>query len=103
MSSYEGKAFGNLGSYLAKEDVEYMTEYGAELSIKVANSTTPDAVYEKLVKWTEFDVYKKADIPDHLHFRDHRNILDILMVSKGKELVGSFSKNSANILNFRLI
>lgn len=33
------------------------------------------------------DVYAKADIPDRYHFRDNDLILDILMVSKGTNLV----------------
>jgi hypothetical protein len=32
--------------------------------------------------------YKKEDIPDYLHFRDHPDILDILLVSRGNVTTG---------------
>lgn len=93
MSGYDNKSWGYLSSYVDKEEIEYVTGHGPQVGIQVSDTTTVDAVYAKLKKWTGMDVYKKADIPDHLHFRDHRNMFDLLMVSKGKDMVwATFSK-----------
>ncbi len=87
MSGYNNKTWGHLSSYLNSEEVEYVTGSGPQASIKVSKITTPDDVLAKLSQWTGFNVYKKADVPEHLHFSRHRNNLDVLMVSKGKEMV----------------
>ncbi len=34
------------------------------------------------------NVYKKSDIPDHLHYKNHRLIHDILVYSKGTVMIG---------------
>ncbi len=45
---------------------------------------------KRLKKWKGLDIYKKSEIPSHLHFRDNKHILDVLLVSKGKEMVMTF-------------
>ncbi len=87
MSGYNNKNWGHLSSYLKQEEVEYVTGSGPQASIKVTSITTPEDVQAKLSKWTGFNVYTKANVPAHLHFSAHRNNLDVLMVSKGKDMV----------------
>ncbi len=52
--------------------------------------TNVDGVVKRLKKWNGLDIYKKSEIPSHLHFRDNKHILDVLLVSKGKEMVMTF-------------
>ncbi len=87
MASFSDKRWGFVKDYVRKEDVKFMGEAGPMNNFKLTKKADRKNVYTKLKTWTGMNVYKKEEIPEHLHYRNNKNILDILLVSKGKDMV----------------
>ncbi len=91
MTSYKDKHFGFMKDYLKKEDVAFVGESGPSNNFKVAsNKTTVAQAMKSLATWKGINVYAKKDIPEHMHYKENKKVLDILLVSAGKEIVMPF-------------
>jgi hypothetical protein len=70
------------------KDIERIVDRGAWCHVAIKNTSNIDTVYKQLNQWKGMDVYKKADIPDFLHFKNHKDILDIMVITKGEVMIG---------------
>ena len=59
-------------------------------NMKLSNKTTVEEVVKKLKLMQGVDVYAKKDIPEHLHYKWHQNIGDVLLVSHGEVVISPF-------------
>ncbi len=87
MSSYKDKKWGLIGEHIKKEAVKFVQESGPMTSLQVSKKTTVKKAYKALKKFKGINVYTKAETPEHLHYKNHRNILDILLYSNGTEMI----------------
>jgi predicted AlkP superfamily pyrophosphatase or phosphodiesterase len=94
MSDSADKTFEKLTDYVDDvNDIAIIVDRFAFSHIGVKDPTKIDQIYDSLQVWDGMNVYKKADIPDSLHFREHPLILDILLVSNGSIMIGRDNAN----------
>lgn len=70
-----------LDSYI---DTELFEAYGSRAcySLFVINETDIDYVYKTLHKVDNIEIYKKKDIPEHLHYKENVRIGDLVIITK---------------------
>ncbi|CAG7821731.1 unnamed protein product [Allacma fusca] len=76
-----GVTYLRLDDYIDKRDILRIVEDGSFMNIQPIKSSV-NYVYEQLKQIPGVDVYKKADIPENLHYKNNRIVLDILLVSR---------------------
>ena len=84
-----------LSDFLSRSDIEMLDkiiERGSVQMIAVKDPENVDYLVGKLKAWSGVEVYKKEDIPEVLHYRNHRLILDILLFSKGTTSIQGISR-----------
>ena len=84
MKSLEGTRNEYTGKYITEESVVFEGRYSPVNNMKLSNKTTPEEAVKMLQEMQGVDVYAKKDIPEHLHYKSHPNIGDLLLISKGE-------------------
>lgn len=93
MSSNSQKKFEKITQYADPNSMERIVFDGAVCNIAVKQGKLEE-VYSGLQKWESMDVYKKNNTPAYLGYKDHKLILDILVVSKGPVKIGQDNANA---------
>ena len=87
-----------LTDFTPQSDLAKVIDNGPMTNIKVAEGVSVDAVMKNLSRFPGVTFYKKEDIPDHLHYKDHDLIYDIIMITQGTELMAGDEDYPQNYL-----
>ncbi|XP_076308138.1 ectonucleotide pyrophosphatase/phosphodiesterase family member 5-like [Tachypleus tridentatus] len=81
-----------------EQDVQIIADYGPVAAI-LPKKGKEDIVYEKLKNaHPNMTVYRKKDIPDHFHYKNHRRIMPIIAVAdEGFYIVPQTLRNLSDI------
>ena len=67
---------------IKKEDILFVNN-STHANVFFKNKSVEDSVFNAIkVKENHFTVYRKADIPENLHFRDNARIGDLLLIAE---------------------
>ncbi len=88
MTSQKGFKQMDMTHFINPDLIDKAVERVAYTNIKLSDLSKIDEAMDSLSQWPGVDVYKKEDIPEHLHYQDNSLILDILVVSKEGTIIG---------------
>ncbi len=94
MSAMDDKVYKKLVDAVPNSDLDRVVEYGAYANIDLAPGVDVDAAVAAInAEFDGMDAYKTENVPEHLYYNKHELIHDVVMVSKGAQMVSQDGRN----------
>ena len=99
MAGMDDKYYKSVVEALHPSEINKMVEYGAYANLDLAPGVDPDQVVQKLRNtFPGMEAYTKANMPEYLYYKSNQFIYDVIILSKGTEMVSQDVNNPTSYL-----